>query len=1277
MNKPAPSKPMLSATPTELHQGDRLTLTGRGWPDCPISIRIGKQSATVVRIGYGFPAGGQVRPAGDGTFVAALSTADIPAGERRITAQAAEASAYAKVRILEQPGPGSDGPIVKHAWRAREFFERRFGHLGFVPAGTRETQIRQLRNIGERAGGGPRPAPGADDVFAQPDPAVCNWTPVGPAPAVTSSGVGWAGRTLAIAIDPTAPDTVYVGTAGGGVWKTTDGGDTWTPLTDYQASLSIGAIAIDPTNAQRLLAGTGEYNNGYVGTYYGAGVLRSVDGGANWSEHGAATFERAEISRIAYDPSDATGMSVFLSSSVGVYHSPDGGVNWNLLEAGDFSGLVVFGTGGNKLKAIAGRLGDGLYEATRTGNSWSAWSKITDPVMPANLGRIALGQRGFNSKTVYALFERFGGFEAVVSTNNGGNNWSSVDVRLNKTPTVGVLEAAGHDHTLTIPATDMTAPTAAHTYTTGSGGAPVHTHQVTLDADTFERVARGSVVVATTDADGSGHQHTVVITSTGQGGYNLHVSPHPDDPNTVFLGEVRLWRSTSGGGVFNEATGIHVDHHAFAFDRTAAATAWAGSDGGVWKSADTGATWSHRNRDLATLMYIDLAQHPDWESVLLAGTQDNGTHRYEGSPAWLVSVSGDGGFAAIDPGLPTRMYHLFFALRIQRSDGAGQPGTWANKNSGLSGSSQFYAPFTLDPSNPNTCFVGGTELFRSANNADSWDPVTDSIGENITAIAVHPTDSDVVYVGTSTGKIFLVANSGAWALADVSATDLSAPPYPVGVHVSDLAVDPAGTLWATVGAVLWTEATGEFSNDHVWRLQSGAGATWENRSTGLAQANPINAIAIDPANPSRLFCGGDVGVFRTDSAGAMWQPWDQGLPNAPVYRLAIHGPRRLVRAATHGRSIWERPIDTASCPLVDLYVRDNILDSGRVTPSPSHLPHPFDAGKTVYWWQSADVKVDSSDPDPFQTTDPIDDTIEFMLLNHRDPVREKVNRFSVQVHNRGVLKATNVRARAFFADASAGLPALPADFWSAGRPFVGTPLATDWTPIGPTKTVAELEPAEPAVLTWEWTVAAGAAKHSCLLAVVTCDEDPISAAGVFDLDTLVPGHKHATLKNLHLVNATAPATGTPDGAWQIAFHNPGPRPRQYDVVIDWGDLPDRATLFLAAERLGQDRWEPKVAGRDQRVRPAPGKEVLPGRLPDGCGGWRRFDLDGALALRRPKTGETRLGGLIVPAGGRRTLALNMGRLRLEGDAQFSVLQTMRKRTLGGSTYLVRGRRTEE
>jgi hypothetical protein len=202
------------------------------------------------------------------------------------------------------------------------------------------------------------------------------------------------------------------------------------------------------------------------------------------------------------------------------------------------------------------------------------------------------------------------------------------------------------------------------------------------------------------------------------------------------------------------------------------------------------------------------------------------------------------------------------------------------------------------------------------------------------------------------------------------------------------------------------------------------------------------------------------------------------------------------------------------CSDVDIYMRDNILDSGR-GPAPSGVPHPFDSASLVWWWQSEDIVVDAP---PFATTSPVTDHV--TLANeivHENARRGQTNRFYVQVHNRGPFKATNVRVRAFFANASAVLPTLPGDFWSGMNPFDGDPTAVDWAPIGPTQPAGDIEPGDTAIVSWDWPVPPAAAEHSCLLALATCTEDSLNAMGVLDPGQLINDNNNVTLKNLTIV----------------------------------------------------------------------------------------------------------------------------------------------------------------
>ena len=206
------------------------------------------------------------------------------------------------------------------------------------------------------------------------------------------------------------------------------------------------------------------------------------------------------------------------------------------------------------------------------------------------------------------------------------------------------------------------------------------------------------------------------------------------------------------------------------------------------------------------------------------------------------------------------------------------------------------------------------------------------------------------------------------------------------------------------------------------------------------------------------------------------------------------------------------------------------MDTARVSPSPAGIAAAFDdplqgvtLGDPLWWWQCADIKVDalSGVPPTYQLPVAGVDYVAFeSALEHRNAQRGRVNRIYVQVHNQGISPAAGVVVKVLWADASAGLPPLPPDFWTA---FPGDSATTTvWHPVGAAKTIATLQPYLPAVLEWDWTTPVTAATHSCLLAIVNSAVDPIPAASkVFDVDTLVKRERRAGLKNLHVVDAPA------------------------------------------------------------------------------------------------------------------------------------------------------------
>lgn len=1284
-------KPSLGLEPSVTQPGFPFLVRGSGWEVVPLAVFVGKAIVRPQRILLGVPVANGLRPAPNGEFLIELSARDLQPGKYTVLVKAVceslALSATARMEITAPPArlagrkaetldqqrrrevkeAGGGGPLMRRA----DWFKRRFGHLGFIPHGVRTTQInavRRLRNHTMKFDGF------GDNQPGQPTPGVCNWTPVGPGPVIVSPSTAFVGRIISIAFDTTAPDTIYVGAANGGVWKSTDRGRTWSPKSDYQMSLAIGTLAVDPNNHLRIFAGTGQYGAA-VGTFYGNGILYSDNGGETWTELATATFQRDEISRLLFDPTDATSQRMFLSSRQGVYQSIDAGMNWTVLRAGAASDLVLIVNGSN-VQLIAAFDGSGIFTATRTGTTWSAWTQYSSANFPPALGRIVLGQSRNHPDHIYAAFSNGVGIAGIAKTSNGGTSWDFVTPPLwtDITTTSSFSGAPSHTHDITLSNADLTGGTLTYTSGAPSTG-PAHTHTITLTAAQLATVRDGTGSVFVTSSSTSGHTHTFTLDRkrSGQTWYDFHISPHPDDPNTVYYGEVQLWKTTTGDGPWTQLPILHTDNHFFAFAPDDPNQIWSVGDGGVYMSADAGVTIQHRNRDLQVLEYISISQHPQWETVMIGGTQDNGTHRYTGSPAWEFADGGDGGFTAIDPNTPSRMYHEYVHNIFYRSDANGALGTWTYKASGITGSNEFYSPFELDPSNPNTCYFGGDQLWRSDNNADTWAAVTSTIASDIAAIAVHPADSNTIYVGTTGGRVYQVQKTGAtWGIADVTTTEITGTGLPVGVYISDLAVDPVGNIWITLASVLWSETTGEFTNDHVYRRSAGGGA-WVSMSTGLAQANPVNCIVMDPADSNRLFCGCDVGIFRTDNGGMSWAPWDPGLPNVAVFDLQIHGPRRLLRAATHGRSVWERPMDAMSCAMVDLYMRDNILDSGRVQPTPEAW-HPFDPTNWAGHWKSEDIKVDGPEPN-FQTTLPVDNYVDFASLQHRTTRRNETNRFYVQVHNRGVDVAHDVQVRGFFAAASAGLPPLPADFWTGGRPFSGTPSGPDWTPVGPTINLGDLEPGEPGVAEWDWFVPNAAPKHSCLLAVATCTEDPINGVGTLNPDLLVVSSKQVTLKNLTVEDAVAGTAMPPDQAMTADIHARFPDDKIADLRILWGNLPRKSRFFLAFS-LGPDQ-KPVLERSEEWTRMGiqvsdKYAELFPPATADARGCPIHFDRKRVLVVSPGDRDSTTIPRIHLSHGAQVRIAINLITPKnAKGMYEFDLVRVAGKKILGGVAYRIR------
>ena len=306
---------------------------------------------------------------------------------------------------------------ASNAWQRAEWgYTQRAFPLGYIPQGARAAALREIaesRLLG-RPGASNTTSVEAATAAGRGNSALAKWRNLGPAPIV-SSGTRSSGRVADIAVDPTNSRRWLIGAAQGGIWETLDDGSTWKPLTDDQASMSMGAIAFSPSEPTTIYAGTGEATFSGV-SYGGAGVLKSTDGGATWELVGDRDLDGFAFSDLAVDPATsltivgATARGTHVLNSyqkpTGIYRSTDGGARWTRMLAGQATDLEVDPSDFNRQVAGIGEIfGDeanGLYRSVDAGVSWT---RVAGPWDGGNIGRVELALAPSDSEVLYVSVE--------------------------------------------------------------------------------------------------------------------------------------------------------------------------------------------------------------------------------------------------------------------------------------------------------------------------------------------------------------------------------------------------------------------------------------------------------------------------------------------------------------------------------------------------------------------------------------------------------------------------------------------------------------------------------------------------------------------------------------------------------------------------------------------------------------------------------------------------------------------------------------------------------
>jgi len=753
------------------------------------------------------------------------------------------------------------------------------------------------------------------------------WTQIGPAPIpngqTTSVSTAVSGRTVAIAVHPTDPNKVYAGTAQGGLYRSLDGGSTWTPLTDSLLSLAIGAVAIDPSDPTRVWIGTGE--SGFsADSFFGVGLYRitnaesatpTIEGPFNLNTGGTDVLSKRSISRILINPT--TPNTIFVGTASGV--------------GGLFADTGV---------PLPGR---GLYRSTNALSADPRFDRLDVPTGSTNVPvmDITFDPASATSDVLVAYVYGLGvAADPGVWRTTNANAATPTFTRTLVTPQQSRGELAVNR------VGSVTTMLLASGETAGGAGCAA-------TPGTLRRSVDGGVTWSTPIPAANGF-------CGGQCFYDIFIAMDPGNANNIYLGGAsngtctRVYtRSTDGGATFTGPgvadIGLHADSHAVVVAPSNPTILYEGSDGGIFKSTTSGATWtSLNNTGYHATQFQSIAYHPTDPNFSIGGTQDNGTQYMNSAGVWTRADFGDGGQSEIDQNATDTVnvtaYHTYFnqtnnLIGYARNNltscysegnwtfhgiygGAVDPtvfcdGTTDTFNGiSITDSVEFYAPLTLGPGNPNTVYYGTNKLYRSANKGDTATVVSQTMASTLTAIGIAPSDDNVRIVGLRNGGVFKTS-TGANPLTDADPTNT----IPNNI-VDRIVIDPTNTDVAYVTLNGFGLAAGA----HIWKTTnlSAATPTWTLAGSGIPDV-PVNAIVINPGNTQHLYAGTDIGVYNSTDGGASWSPYSTGLPRVAVFDMALQnvaGNRRL-RIATHGRGIWERVPITVPVELIDIHVDDS------------------------------------------------------------------------------------------------------------------------------------------------------------------------------------------------------------------------------------------------------------------------------------------------------------------------------------------------------------------
>ncbi|MDZ4148869.1 MAG: glycosyl hydrolase [Flavobacteriaceae bacterium] len=667
------------------------------------------------------------------------------------------------------------------------------------------------------------------------------------------------------------PLTYYMGTTGGGLWKTNDGGQRWKNISDgFFKTGSVGAVAVSESNPNIVYCGMGEHAVRGVMTSYGDGVYKSVDAGKTWTKIGLESTQH--ISRITIHPTNPDVVFVAAQGALfgpnkerGVYKSEDGGKTWkNVLFVNDLTGAVELSMDMNlpnviyaamwehqrkPWKVISGGEGSGLYKSTDSGETWV---KIHEG-LPKEMGKMAIAVSRANSDKVYALIESdsdkdLGG---LFASENGGKNWSRVS----------------DDNRL-----------------------------------------------------------------TQRAWYYIEVFADPNNENTVYVMSAQALRSIDGGKTWEEIEGAHGDYHDLWINPANSKNLLMSDDGGSSVSYDYGKTWSTQ-ANMPTAQIYRINADNLFPYNIYGGQQDNASLRIASlslgrssisEKDWMDSAGGESAFLAFDPDNPRYVMGGSYLGTIEVLDMQAKAATnimeapiqyLGREARNMKYLFNWNAPIIRSKHESNTYYHGAQLVLKTTDMGLTWQEISPDLTRNIdekqgngggpytneavgaenygtlSYLIESPSEKGIIWTGSDDGLVQLTKDGGkTWANVT-----------PKGLKeclINSIEVSPNNPSTAYIATTRYK------FNDHTPGLYKTTdyGKTWTSINAGIPYGAFTRVVREDPNRKDLLYAGTETGVYISWNGGTSWEPFQLNLPVTPITDLMIHKGDLIV--ATSGRSFW-------------------------------------------------------------------------------------------------------------------------------------------------------------------------------------------------------------------------------------------------------------------------------------------------------------------------------------------------------------------------------------